>query len=26
VPAASCLAMGIVLAATKLTGTGSGIN
>jgi hypothetical protein len=26
VPAMSCLAMGIVLAATKLTGTGSGIN
>jgi hypothetical protein len=26
VPAASCLAMGIVLAATKLTGTGTGVN
>jgi hypothetical protein len=25
VPAASCLAMGIVLAATKLTGTGAGV-
>jgi hypothetical protein len=26
VPAASCLAMGIILAATKLTGTGSGVS